>query len=142
MKNRIEKYRIMLSIFILACLCLCLFGCKKEDTGREKIRDIEFTVVSGEDTPEELAVLIDERKQNEFKLTYKTEDAFYVIRGYGVQTTGGYSVAINECYLTSNAIYFKTNLIGPDKTQEIPEAQSYPYVIIKMEYLDKTIVFQ
>jgi len=140
MKHRVKKYCRIIAICLLACLCLV--GCKKEEMNREKIRDMEFSVVSSEDTPEELAVIIEERKQSEFKLTYKTEEALYVIRGYGVQVTGGYSVAINECYLTSNAIYFKTNLIGPDKTQDIPEAPSYPFVIIKMEDLDKTIVFQ
>ena len=131
-------------ITLIFCICICalIAGCSTKKNDREKIRDIEFTVVADEDVPEELKTLIEEKKQSELKMTYKTEEYLYIVRGYGEQKTGGYSIAVNECYLTSNAVYFKTNLIGPDKTTEIPEAASYPYVVLKMEDLDKAVVFQ
>ena len=71
----------------------------------------------------------------------------YICVGYGKQETGGYSITINELYLTANAIYMDTNLIGPEpESRELYHAQekdgaSYPYVVVKMEYLDKSVVF-
>ena len=49
--------------------------------------------------------------------------------------------------MTGNSIYVDTNLIGPDpENRELYKAQekdsaSYPYVILKIEYLDKSVVF-
>lgn len=143
MKHIIKKYGKRIQLIFMLCMGLTLLaGCSGSETRSEKIRDIEFTVVVDEDIPEELKTLIEEKKQGEFKLTYKTEEYLYIIRGYGEQSTGGYSISVNECYLASNAIYFKTNLIGPDKSKEIPEATSYPFVVIKIENLDMSVVFQ
>lgn len=143
MKHILKTYGKRVQIFIILCMSVILFtGCSSSETKREKIRDIEFTVVPNEETPEELKTLIEEKKQGEFKLTYKTAEYLYIIRGYGEQTTGGYSISVNECYLTSNAVYFKTNLIGPDKSKEIPEASSYPFVVIKIDNLEMSVVFQ
>ena len=62
--------------------------------------------------------------------------------GYGEQATGGYSISVNELYLSENAIYFDTNLIGPEPSEPAAEAASYPYLAVKTAYLDKPVVFQ
>lgn len=71
----------------------------------------------------------------------------YICVGYGKQETGGYSITVNDLYLTANAIYVDTNLIGPEpENRELYHAQetegaSYPYIVVKMQYLDKAVVF-
>ena len=62
--------------------------------------------------------------------------------GYGVQETGGYSISVNECYLTKNAVYFDTTLIGPMKGEKINQVKSYPYIVVRMGYLEKNVVFE
>ena len=62
--------------------------------------------------------------------------------GYGEQLTGGYSIRVNDAYLTSNALYCDTSLIGPEKGTEVQKAVSYPYIVIKTEYIDMRVVFE
>ena len=142
-----EKRRILFGM-ILAAVIACLTGCGgKTKDGNEKIKDIEFTVLGEENVPEELKQIIEEKKEKEFKVTYQDGDFLYICVGYGKQETGGYSITVNEMYLTANAIYVDTNLIGPDpENRELYHAQekdgaSYPYVVLKMQYLDKSVVF-
>ncbi len=142
-----EKRRILFGM-ILAAVIVCLTGCSgKTKDGNEKIKDIEFTVLGEENVPEELKQIIEEKKEKEFKVTYQDGDFLYICIGYGKQETGGYSITVNEMYLTANAIYVDTNLIGPDpENRELYHAQekdgaSYPYVVLKMQYLDKSVVF-
>ncbi|OYO84450.1 protease stability complex PrcB-like protein [Lachnotalea glycerini] len=119
-----------------------LNGCSMEESSNEKLRDLEFTVVSESDIPEELMKIIEEKKTSEFKITYTDNESLYICVGYGEQQTGGYSIAVNDLYLTSNAIYIDTNLIGPSKDEKISEGLSYPYVVVKTEYIDKNVVFE
>ena len=142
-----EKRRILFGM-ILAAVIACLTGCSgKTKDGNEKIKDIEFTVLGEENVPEELKQIIEEKKEKEIKVTYQDGDFLYICIGYGKQETGGYSITVNEMYLTANAIYVDTNLIGPDpENRELYHAQekdgaSYPYVVLKMQYLDKSVVF-
>lgn len=119
-----------------------LTGCTMLSDERVKLRDLEFTVLSEEKIPEELKTIIEEKKAQPFKLTYSDNEYLYISIGYGEQATGGYSIAVNELYLTDNAIYVNTNLIGPDASEKSNPAASYPYIVIKTEYLDETVIFE
>ncbi len=129
-----------LYIFLAGCvLFMCACSAKKED--KEKLRDIEFTVVDSYDAPEELQEKFDSKKEKTFEISYADEGYLYIAKGYGSQDTSGYSVEVKSCYETENGIYLKTNLLGPPSSEEIIEGKTYPYVIVKMEYSDKNIVF-
>lgn len=127
---------------VLMCIVLCLTGCSVEKADKNKIRDLKFQVIEDSQIPEELQILIEEEKSQEFKMTFDTVEGKYIAVGYGVQETGGYSIAIKELYETENAIYINTNLIGPAKGEQVAEAKSFPYIIVKVEYLDKSVVFE
>ena len=92
--------------------------------------------------PEELMTMINEKKAEAFKMTFKSEDYLYIIVGYGAKPTGGYSIAVNEVFLTSNAIYFDTDLIGPEETESVSEVVTHPYIVVKIERTDKRVVFK
>jgi hypothetical protein len=132
--------------YILAILCmsiLCLFaGCSTEKISTEKLRDIEFTVVPNKDIPEELKTMIEEKGEEPFKLTYADDGTLYIAVGYGKQPTSGYSIKVTELYETENAIYIHTNLIGPTKDEKILERATYPYIVVKAEFIDKNVVFE
>ena len=98
-------------------------------------------MVKDADVPEELMNMINEKKAEAFKMTFKSEDYLYIIVGYGTKPTGGYSIAVNDLYLTKNAIYFDTDLIGPEDTESVTEASSTPYIVVKLELIDKRVVF-
>ncbi len=107
----------------------------------DKIRDLEFTVVGEERQPEELKQALTEKKREPFKMTYSDEDYLYICIGYGEQKTGGYSIAVKELYLTENTIYVDTELLGPPAGEKPKEGASCPYIVIKAEFVDKSVVF-
>lgn len=123
-------------------ILLFLTGCSVKKTESKKIRDLEFTLVEESQIPEELKGLIEDKKASEFKLTFDTEDAKYIVAGYGRQETGGYSISVDELYETENAIYISTNLIGPAKGEPVTQAETYPYIVVKIAYIDKSVVFE
>lgn len=127
---------------VMICVILSAAGCSIEKTDSNKIKDLEFSIVEESQMPEELLAAIEEKKINEFKLTFATNTELYIVVGYGAQPTNGYSISVEELYLSSNAIYIKTNLIGPVKGEIIMDVESYPYIVVKMEYIDKSVVFK
>ena len=129
---------------MLLCAALLLTGCRNETNPMEKIKDLEFTVLAEDNIPEELKSVIEEKKTNAFKVTYQDNGFLYICVGYGEQVSGGYSITVNQLYLTENAIYADTTLLGPDPAQgaEVKKSSpSYPYVVIKTEFVDKPVVF-
>ncbi len=141
MQNRTVK-KIRGITVLLLLISLFLSGCSIGTSKTTKLRDLEFTVVSEERLPEELKQLIDERKSAPFKITYNDNEYLYICVGYGEQPTGGYSIAVNELYLTDNAIIISTSLLGPGPEDKLSSAPSYPYIVVKTEYLDKEVVFE
>lgn len=125
---------------ILVIIVGILSGCGMLNMERVKLRDLEFVIVSDELIPAELKTIIEERKAEEFKLTYADADALYICVGYGQQKTGGFSITVDELYLTETAIYVETTLLGPDGSEKPSKAPSYPYIVIKTEALDETVV--
>lgn len=138
---RIKK-NLILALFIVG---IWLLGCSKTEDPAEKIKDLEFTVLAEENIPEELKAIIEEKKENAFKVTYQDNGFLYICAGYGKQVSGGYSITVNGLYLTQNAIYADTSLLGPDpseKAESKRNSPSYPYVVMKTEFIDKPVVFE
>ena len=129
---------IILSLLVLFSLC----ACSAKELATENIRDIDITEIKEEDIPEELKTMIKEKETTPLKLTYADQGVLYIAEGYGEQPTSGYSIEVKECFETKNAIYLHTNLIGPTKEERIVEKATYPYIVIKMEFIDKNVVFQ
>lgn len=125
---------------ILTMVLLC--GCSVQSDDNKKLKDLEFTVISQDEIPKELATQIEEKKAEEVKLTYGDNENLYIARGYGAQETGGYSIAVDEVYETENAVFFKSSLIGPTAGEKTDKNISYPFVVIKMKLIDKNVVFE
>ena len=139
-KNRIKLlFQITAALLLFACF---LGGCGIGTSETTRLRDLEFTIISEERLPDELKSLIAERQNAEFKITYTDNEYLYICVGYGEQATGGYSIAVNDLYLTDNSIYISTCLLGPSPEDRVGTAPSYPFIVVKTEYLDKTVVFE
>lgn len=136
---RMKKYFVWM---LVVCVIMQLCGCTMLSQERVKLQDLGFTVVSEEMIPKELKTIIDEKKSNPFKLTYSDEDYLYIVIGYGQQTTGGYSIAVNELYLAQEAIYVNTTLLGPESKDASNKVPSCPYIVLKTDFLDKPVVFE
>lgn len=132
----------MRGILILLMCLLLTCGCSVQKDDMEKLRDIEFTVVDEAKLPIELKQYIDEMKKEVFEITYGDEGYLYIAKGYGTKEASGYSIEVEECFETTNVICVRTNLLGPPKDEEIHEEETFPYIVIKIEYSDKSVVFE
>lgn len=118
-----------------------LAGCNIKNTKPDKLKELEFTILQDGDVPEKLMESINKKKNQPFKITYTEEDYLYIVVGYGEKPTGGYSISVDEFFLTENAIYVDTNLIGPSQEEFVSNAVTYPYVVIKTPFTDKRVLF-
>lgn len=137
------KGKSLICFLIITGLTSILVGCNKEDSKPDKVKELEFTVVEDADVPTNLMETINEKKNEPLKMTYsdESEEYLYIVVGYGEKPTGGYSISVDDLYLAENAIYIDTNLIGPSEEDFVSNAATYPYVVIKMEYTDKRVLF-
>lgn len=137
-----RKQKFLLRLLLIIITVLAMTGCKKDEKEIKKIRDLDYTVVEEADLPGELKEIIDEKKEKPFRLTYSNKDYLYIAVGYGKQNSGGYSIAVEDLFLTDNAIYIDTNLIGPSQDEMVSQGVTYPYIVVKLEYMDKKVVFE
>lgn len=134
-----KKRVISAAVLLLALLCI-LVGCSGKQ--REKLRDLDATIISEEALPAELKAIIDEKKALPFQITFSDREKLYICIGYGKQETGGYSIALNELYLTEGAVYVSTTLLGPDVSQQAKKTATYPYIVIQTELVEQPVIFE
>lgn len=136
-----KRLKLLLLFLCIVSSGLLTIGCKSEKTDIKRIKDLEFTVVEDADVPEQLMEVINQKKKQPFKISYTNDDYLFIVVGYGEQPTGGYSIAVDDLFLTSNAVYIDTNLLGPSKQEYVTNAITYPYVVVKTELIEKPVVF-
>ena len=134
-----KAMRRMVVAVLAFAIVLSACSVKKMDT--DKIQDVEFSVMKPEEIPAELAVEIEDGKQQEMKRTYGDQGKLYVVRGYGVRDVAGYQVEVTGCYEAKDAVVVETKLLGPPRGEKIRKEKTDPFVVIQMEYTEKPIVF-
>ena len=142
-KNKICGITKSALLYTVLLVCtLLLAGCTFLSEEKIKLRDLEFTVLSEEKIPEELKAILEEKKSSSFQITYSDAEFLYICVGYGEQETGGYSIAVNELYLTETNICVNTSLLGPEASDKGNKTPSYPMIVLKTEQLDLTVIFE
>lgn len=131
-----------LLISLILMMAILLTGCQMMSSEKVKLRDLDFTIQSEETIPTEVMKMIKEKKEEPFKFTFTDGENLYICIGYGKQDRGGYSITVDALYLTEDAIYVETTLLGPDDGEKSQKIASYPYIVIKTESLDQTVVCQ
>lgn len=107
----------------------------------EKKRDLAYTVIEQDEMPQELKEQIEKEEKNVFGITYADQGILYVARGFGEKKTDGYHAEVTACYETEDTIYVTTELRGPQKGEDIKKEKNCPYVVIKMDYEEKQVMF-
>jgi hypothetical protein len=134
-----RKIRVIAALFAIGAAVL-LGGCVLQQE-KEKVQDLEFTVMNTQELPEALQDQLEAKKEEEFTLTYSDNEYLYIARGYGMQETGGYSIVVQECYLTDNTICVGTVLSGPAVGETVEKSPSYPFIVLKVELREEDVVF-
>lgn len=140
-KIRGQLKRLLYFAYVMLTAETLLVGCTVRIDRTNKIGNPEFTVLDKDMIPEEMAQMIDAQKEKPFRLTYTDKGVLYIAEGYGRQPETGYSVEVVEVYETRDAICFVTNLMGPQKGEEIKEIATFPYVVVMLEDIGKEVVF-
>ncbi len=140
-RKRLIITRTLGFVFFLVCMTI-LQSCKMQIIPQEQRSEVSFTIISKECVPESLAKLIEERKEEEIKLTYMDQGKRYIVVGYGKQNSGGYSIYIKDLYKTENALYVDTCLMGPKDKTEMEEIASYPVMVLRISEMALPVVFQ
>lgn len=135
-------------IVLVFCLSFGVCGCdtgiqlRDENAGAgEKVRDLEYTILSEERIPKELKPLIEERQDEAFQMTYSDKEYLYICIGYGRQEYGGHSIVVNDLFLGENGILTDTSLIGPKAGAEKINTAQYPVIVIKTELVEEVPLF-
>lgn len=140
--NKYHGLPAILFVVALAVLLALLCGCTLSKEAPKKMKDLEYSIVEDKDIPEKLKKAIDEKKAAEFKISFQDGDSMYIVHGYGEQETGGYSIVIHDLYLTENALYFDTELLGPKNGSNPQKKPSFPYIVVKTKTYKQNIVFE
>lgn len=137
------KKRILSALMLMMTAIGMMFmsGCGKVEKEAELVH-VDFTVVSFDDIPKELAAEIESKKSEDFRITYSADGWLYIARGYGMQNSGGYSIAVKEVSMADNAVYFDSELIGPKQGEAVNKLATYPYVVVKLEDAGQSVVFR
>ena len=137
--------RIKMFLTVIAVTML-LSGCSFGTIEEQKTGDVIYEIVKKEEIPEQLKEEIKEAGKKEMWISYvdtgKEEAYLYVVRGYGTQQTTGYSIEVNACYETVDTVVIRTTLLGPEKKEKIHKKKTYPYIVIKMPYTEKQIIYE
>ena len=134
-----KKKGIRITAVILVCAILA--GCSLVVPQKEK-KPAQFVVISEDLIPEELAGLIQKKKEEVMKLTYVDDGKRYIVIGYGKQKSGGYSIVVRDFYTTDNALYVDTCLLGPKERPKKEEVASYPYLVLRTTEIGLPVVFK
>ena len=111
-----------------------------------QVEKYPYEIVKKEEIPEKLKEEIAEAEKSEMWISYAdtgNEGRYlYIVRGYGRQETTGYSIEVNECYETEHTLVVRTTLLGPQKKEKTQKKKTYPYIVIKIPYTDKQIIYE
>ena len=86
------------------CLAVAVFltGCELIRIEEGERTPVEYAIVKQEELPDEAVEFIEQRKKKEFQMTYLVGDVLYLLKGYGEQMTGGYSIQVEEVSESEN----------------------------------------
>lgn len=106
------------------------------------MKSLDFTVLAPEEMPEELLSAGGEENITFQGKSYKDEGYLYICEGYGEQKSSGYSIAVKDLYLTENAVYVDTELLGPGNAEKTESLVTCPYIVLKLEDPGLSVVFE
>lgn len=145
-KRKIRPSRLFCGVFVTLVIGGLLLvrvvsgGFQTRDTRR--LKEPDYTVLDQEEVPEELWSQIELRRSRPFHLTWQDGEELYLVEGYGTKETGGYSIRVRDCYLSSDTLYIDTELVGPMKGETVREAESFPVIVVKTRARQQDVVFR
>ena len=133
--------KILTLLGVTALFLPLLFACGKKEAEEDR-REVDFTVVPWEELPEPLREAVEKNKKEEIRMSYLDGEDLYLVRGYGEQETGGYSISVLECWENEEKLCLDTRLLGPENPEEISKNPTWPCLVLRVETQDEEGVMQ
>lgn len=130
-KKKTKSKSILCGLLFVFLLLFLLASCRITDVNEGERKSTAYTIVKPGDFPAEIDQILQEKKETEFCVAYEIEDDLYILRGYGKQKSGGFSIQIEEVSKTEHAVFVKTKLVGPATKEAQKGAASCPYLVLK-----------
>lgn len=143
--SNLKIYKRLIKCLVWAAVIfppLFLAGCMRKEDEPKRLRDIEYTVVEAEDVRPRLEAVINERKDRPFRVTYRDGEDYYAAVGYGKKPTAGYEITVEDVCETDRGILIRTSLTGPLKDSRKKAEETYPYIVLKLEYTGAEVIFE
>ena len=128
------------ALICVLMLTAVLSGCRFIRIEEGERTPLDYTVMKQEEIPREVVELMEQKKEKAFYMTYQVGDVRYLMKGYGEQLSGGYSIQVEEVSESENGIFCKTRLAGPDE-KETGSEPSYPCIVLKIADTQKPVQF-
>lgn len=134
--------RYLIRAGILMVTIWLLSGCSLRRQQPEKLEDLEYTILSEQEIPEEFLAMLEEKKEGPMMLTWLDPNGLFLGVGYGAQPTTGYSITVDSLYLSPDGIYLDTTLYGPRPEETVTQTESWPYLVLKTERREESVIFE
>ena len=140
---RIHFYKIFHLLVFLFATALVIISCGRSSNNTKR-SELKYTICTETELPDELKVMIEERKEKEFQLVYENSAYRYLAVGYGRQKSDNYVVDVKDFYESEEQIILDTILISSSKadTQKNAQPEECPYIVIQCSLTEKPIVFR
>ena len=137
-----DKMHFLTGGCVLLLVVFFLTGCHIRKLQPEKVADLEYTILEEEDIPEAFLKMLEEKKGNPMMLTFLNDEWLFIGVGYGTQKTSGYSITVDSMYLSPDGIYLDTTLYGPKPEETVTQVESYPYLVLRTERREESVIFE
>ena len=97
---------------------MLLASCRITDVSEGERKELSYAIVKPGDFPPEIDQILRKKKESAFQMAYESGDYLYILRGYGKQTRGDFSIQIEEVSKTENSVFVRTTLVGPAAKEE------------------------
>ena len=99
-------------VLLAAVILMLLASCRITDVSEGERKELSYAIVKPGDFPPEIDQILRKKKESAFQMAYESGDDLYILRGYGKQKSGGFSIQIEEVSKSENAVFVRTKLVG------------------------------
>ena len=92
---------------------MLLASCRITDVSEGERKELSYAIVKPGDFSAGNRSDFAQEKRIAFQMAYESGDDLYILRGYGKQKSGGFSIQIEEVSKSENAVFVRTKLVGP-----------------------------
>ena len=118
-------------VLLAAVILMLLASCRITDVSEGERKELSYAIVKPGDFPPEIDQILRRKKESAFQMAYESGDDLYILRGYGKQKSGGFSIQIEEVSKSENAVFRTDKTRRTCRKGGAERRRLLPYVVLK-----------